>query len=198
MEYQDYNDYELVSFIAEGNEDAHDIIVQKYTPLVHNIASKMFSLCHNTGLEYADLTQEGMLGLFNAIETFDDQKDAVFYTYAKTCIKRNIITAVATAKRLKHRILNESISFDSDDFNNYLLKDDVNIPENIIINSDYANQILNQAHSKLTTKEVQVFELLISGFNYREIAELLEQDAKSIDNTIQRIKRKLRKILNGN
>lgn len=196
MEYQDYNDYELVNYIAEGNEDASEILIHKYTPLVNHIASQMFNLCTNTGLEYVDLKQEGMIGLMNAIDTFDDQKDAVFYTYAKTCIKRNILTTITTAKRLKHRILNESISFDSDDFNNYLLKDVVNIPENIIVDSDYTEKLLTQVHNKLTVKETQVFNLLIAGFNYKEIAELLEQDTKSIDNTIQRIKRKLRNILN--
>ncbi len=198
MEYQDYNDYELIQFISEGNEDAHDIMVEKYRPLVKNIAVKLINVSNNIGLEIADLEQEGMIGLLNAIDCFDESYESTFYTYARTCIKRSMISSITRAKRLKHRALNESLSFDSQDFSTQLLKDDNHIPENIIISEDYVNILINKSEKVLTNKEKQVFELLINGFTYKQIAQVLEKDTKSIDNAIQRIKKKLRDVLKKN
>lgn len=197
MEYQDYNDYELIQFISEGNEDAHDIILEKYRPLVKNIAGKLMTVSRNIGLEMADLEQEGMIGLINAIDSFDYDKESTFYTYARTCIKRSMITSIIQAKRLKHKALNESLSFDSEDFSVQSLRDDINIPENIIVDEDYMQDIMARLNKKLTDSEKQVFELLVMGFHNKEISHILEKDYKVIDNTIQRIKRKFKKIINS-
>ena len=149
MNYKDFNDYELVNFVAEGNEDANEIIMEKYRPIVKKFAFKMMNICQNTGLEMSDLEQEGMLGLVHAIETFSDQKDTSFYTYAKTCIERAIISIVISSKRLKHKILNESLSFDSDDLdNNKYLKDDLTNPENILMDLDTEGYIINKMKDK--------------------------------------------------
>lgn len=197
MDYRDYNDYELLNYVAEGNEDANNIVYEKYKPLIRSISLKFISNCENTGLELVDLEQEGMIGLTQAINSFSDQKDASFYTYAKTCIRRSIITAVVTAKRKKHQILNESLSFDNDDIScEKILKDNQMNPENIIVGLDMEDNLINKIKNKLTDLEDQVFQLMISGFGYKEIAELLDKDKKSIDNTIQRVKSKIRDIIN--
>ena len=78
MEYKDFNDYELLNYIQEGNEDANNIIIKKYEPLINKIAMKMLPYCKNNGLEKSDLVQEGMIGLNHAIERYHEQKDVLF------------------------------------------------------------------------------------------------------------------------
>ena len=197
MEYKDFNDYELLSYIAEGNEDANNIIIKKYEPLINKIATKMLPFCKNNGLEKSDLIREGMIGLNHAIERYQEKEDVLFYTYAKKCIERKIISVVISSNRNKNKILNESISYDDDE--NLLLnfiKSQTPSPEEEVLNLELEEHLIIKIKSNLTDLEEQVFSLLISGFKYREIATILDKDNKSIDNTIQRIKTKIRKLLN--
>ena len=199
MKYQDYNDFELLSLIQEGNEEANNIILKKYEPLINSIASKMISYSNSKGLEKSDLIQEGLIGLNSAIERFNENKDVTFFTYAKTCVERRMISILVSANRKKHRILNDSISIDDDElFLDKFLKDDSLNPEDKIINEEEIEKLISKIESKLTDFENQVFDLLISGFNYKEIAEILDRDNKSIDNAIQRLKSKVKKQLNYN
>jgi len=192
----DYNDYELISYICEGNEEANNIMLEKYQPLINSISLKMIKYCGNNGIDYNDLKQEGMIGLTHAINTFSDQKNSSFYTYAKTCIERKIISAVISSNRLKHKVLNESISYDSDD--NILdktLKDERNNPEKIVTSIDMENHLIENVKKKLTDFEEQVFELMLSDFTYKEIADILDKETKSIDNAIQRIRNKVKETI---
>lgn len=195
MDYKDYNDYELLNYIAEGNEDANNIIIKKYEPLIIGIANKMLSYCKNNGLDKNDLIQEGMIGLNHAIDRYHEQGDTLFYTYAKKCIERKIISVVIGSNRNKNRILNESVSYDDDE--NLLLKvlkDTSPNPEELMVDMEHEKDFILKVKETLTDLESQVFELLISGFKYKEIAEILDKDQKSIDNAIQRIKNKIKKV----
>lgn len=195
MNYKDYNDYELLSYIAEGNEDANNILIKKYEPLINKIAVKMLPYCKNNGLDINDLIQEGMIGLNHAIERYQEMENILFYTYAKTCIERKILSVVIKSNRIKNKILNESVSYDDDE--NLLIKfikSENPSPEEQIMNLELEENLVNKIKSKLTDLEDQVFELLISGFKYKEIASILDKDEKSIDNAIQRIKSKIRGI----
>ena len=197
MEYKDFNDYELLDYIAEGNEEANNIIIKKYEPLINKIAIKMLGFCKNNGLEKSDLVQEGMIGLNHAIERYHEQKDVLFYTYAKKCIERKIISVVISSNRNKNKILNESISYDDDE--NLLLKfikSQTPSPEEEILNLELEEDLLQRIKVILTDLEEQVFTLLISGFKYKEIAQILDKDEKSIDNAIQRIKTKIKNNIN--
>ncbi|MFV0249567.1 MAG: sigma-70 family RNA polymerase sigma factor [Bacilli bacterium] len=200
MNYRDYNDYELLDYIAENSEEANEIIYKKYEPLIIKFARKIYPYAKNSGLEINDLTQEGRLGLSKAIDQYSDSKDTLFYTYAKKCIERKIISSVLGARRLKHKLLNDSISFDYNDEegNNYSLdifvKDEKGNPENIIAYTESYNELLKLAEKELTELEYRVFELKLNGFDYKEISEILEKEQKSIDNALQRIKNKLKKI----
>lgn len=205
MDYKDYNDNELLSYIAENNEDASEIIYKKYMPLVTKIARKMYQYAGKTGIEVNDLIQEGMLGLSNAIHEYNEEKNTSFYTFAKTCIERKIFTAVTATKRLKHRPLNESLPLEvtrvTDDnliFLEEIIGDNKGNPENMLLDSENFNEILEFAKKELTDFELQVFELKISDFSYQEIADILDKELKSIDNALQRIKGKLRKLFNEN
>lgn len=196
MDYKNYNDYELLNYIAEGNEDANNIIIKKYEPLINKIAVKMLPYCKNNGLEKSDLMQEGMIGLNHAIDRYQERENILFYTYAKTCIERKIISVIISANRSKNKILNESISYD-DDENSLLkfVKSNEPSPEEEILNIELEETLLSKIKAILTDLEEQVFELLISGFKYKEIAEILDKDQKSIDNAKERIKSKIRKLL---
>ena len=195
MDYRDYNDYELIHYISENSEEANDIIFKKYEPLIVNTAKKMIRYTHNSSLELNDLIQEGMLALNDATHTFASSHETIF------CIENRMISVVIGSNRLKHKILNDSISIEStsDDGDRtnieYLFKNEQDNPENIILSEEYKQGLMEQAKAVLTPLELQVFELKINGFQYKEIAEMLDKDPKSIDNAIQRIKNKLKEYI---
>ena len=202
MDYRDYNDHELLMYISESNDVANEVMFTKYRPFIITTANKMFKYCKNSGLEVNDLIQEGMLGLNSAINTYKDNKDNVFFTYAKKCIEGKMISLIIASNRQKYRLLNESISL-SDTLN----EDNIELEERIGDNSynpeyklfehETEEELINGFKHVLTDLEEEVFMLKISGFNYKEIAELLDKDSKAIDNALQRIKIKLKKYLNS-
>ena len=197
MNYDEINDYEVLSMVAD-NEDA-ELLFKKYKPLIVGLAKKIYNNNQNTGFDLNDLIQEGMIGFSTAINTFDENKDTTFFTYAKTCIERRLISLIKSASRLKHQILNESYSVedlaqDNKSLEN-LLEDSTSNPENKIIDDENTNELIRNIQKQLTPLESAVFELKISGFTYREIADILDKDSKSIDNAISRIKTKVQKYL---
>lgn len=198
MNYDNINDYEILSMVAD-NEDATELLFKKYKPLIVGLAKKIYNNTQNTGFDLNDLIQEGMIGFSTAINTFDENKDTTFFTYAKTCIERRLISLIKSASRLKHQILNESYSVedlaqDSKSLEN-LLEDSSSNPESKIIDDENTNELIKNIQKQLTHLESAVFELKISGFTYREIADILDKDSKSIDNAISRIKTKVQKYL---
>ncbi len=196
MNYKEYNDYELLDYIHSCNEEANEILIYKYRPLTISIAKKMLSYCHG-GVDLNDLIQEGMLGLNDAINSFREDKEANFSTYAKLCIERRIYSLVRNTRAYKNKILNESLSIE-DDEENYIdpfLADNKNNPESMVEEYDYQQNIILKLEQQLTDFEKQVFELKKNDFNYKEIADILEKDVKAIDNAIQRIKIKLKNIM---
>ena len=195
MNYSDFNDYELIEYANENNEDANNILIKKYEPLIHSIANRMLKSCSYIGLEESDLVQEGMIGLNHAISYFNEQKDIIFYTYAKTCIERRMISTIIAAKRLKHRVLNESISLNADNEDvsfDKILKDESSNPEKIVMDSEETEKLIESIKGSLTDFELQVFELMLSYFKYGEIAEILDKEKKQVDNSMQSIKNKVR------
>ncbi len=197
MKFDSMNDYELISYINEHNEEANNILIEKYEPLIKKIALKMINYCSGSGLDVNDLVQEGRIGLNHAVSYYNDQKNITFYTYAKTCIERKIISAVIANKRQKNKILNESVSYDIDDEDkNFerVLKDETSNPEKIIMDLVVREKLIERIKLCLTEFEEKVFDLLLSGFTYREIAGILDKEDKQIDNAIQRIKNKVKDL----
>lgn len=201
MNYRNFNDNELLSYISESNEEANTILFKKYEPLIMATAKKMYKYCKYSGLELNDLVQEGMLGLNLAINHYDEQKDTTFYTFAKKCIERKMISVIMGTKRLKHKILNESLSLEGTDGDGRVvgleafISDNKTDPELMIINNEEETELVYNIRKRLTDFEGQVFELKISDFNYREIAEILDKTPKAIDNALQRIKVKAKEEL---
>lgn len=198
MRYKDYNDYELLSFINEADETANEILFEKYKPLIVNTATKMINYCKGTSLEINDLIQEGMLGLNIAINRFNNNKEASFYTYAKKCIETKMISMVVASRRLKHKILNDSISLEYSNEDGQtiniekFLSDDKSNPEEQILNDEQETELIDRINEMLTDFEQQVFTLKNNGFDYKEISEILDKDIKSIDNALQRIRHKIK------
>ena len=197
MNYKDFNDYELLDHIHSCNEDANEIMIYKYRPLTVNLAKKLIKYC-NGGIDLNDLIQEGLVGLNEAINSFREDKETNFGTYAKLCIERRMYSLVKSTRTYKNKILNESISLEDEDETNIdrFLVDNTTNPSEMVEENDYQEKVLNALNNQLTDLEKQVFELKKNDFNYKEIAEILDKDPKVIDNTIQRIKAKLKKILN--
>lgn len=198
--YRDLNDYELISYVSENNEEAKEIIFEKYQPLIHDRARKLFKYCKNNGAEENDLVQEGMIGLNDAIKTFQDSKDAIFYTYALKCINSRIISYIVKLGRLKNKILNDSLFLElnnqdeTNKFGKNLIDNSYN-PEEILMNEEKKNEIMNIIEKKLNETEKEIINLKINGFKYKEIADILGKDTKYIDNCIQKCKNKIKEEL---
>lgn len=203
MEYRDFNDFELLSYVSENNEQASYILFKKYEPLIVSIASKYANYCSSLGLDINDLIQEGRIGLNKAMHKYEENKENTFYTFAKICIERKIKSAIVMAKRQKHRVLNESLSIDSyiSDTNisfEKIIGNYDNEPEKILIDFELKGEILEFARNNFSDIEYQVFELYKDGFDYKEISLILDKDIKVVNNALQRIKYKLKnKLLNN-
>ena len=195
MQYKDYNDYELISLAQEQNEDAINIIYEKYKPVIYKKCRKYLPLLK--GIELCDLTQECYIILNQTIKSFNQDNNNTFYTFFTFCIDRYLINEYKKNNNTKNKILNESISLDSTDEDNNSLMDiisDNKTPELEISNNEEFNELYQQILSKLTDLEECVFILKINNFSYKEIASILDKDIKSIDNATQRIKLKINKL----
>ena len=194
MKYRDYNDYELIDYVSENNDDAREIVYEKYKPIIIKNAQSFIKTNGNQGIDINDLIQEGMIALNYAVNNFDSKKDTTFYTYAMKCVKGRMISAINASLRLKQKLLNESISIEQIGIEK--LGDNNNNPENIVMNVEDKIELIDKINKILTKTEQEVFKLKMEGFNYKEIAEILNKTPKSIDNAIQRIRNKTKNLLN--
>jgi RNA polymerase sporulation-specific sigma factor len=192
-----YNDYELVAMAQEHNEDATNMLYEKYRPLIVKKSREVYRFVENKGVDINDVIQEALIGFEEAIRSFDQNDKALFYTFATICLDRQLKSMVLKFSRDKHRILNEAISFDDvgEEVNILdFIYDDNDNPENELLSEEATEELIKNIGSILTTFELEVFKLRIMGYNNRDIAVILNKDVKSISNTLQRIKMKLRKL----
>lgn len=189
-------DEELVKFYRDGSHQAVDILVQRYKNFVRSKVRTNFFV----GADREDLIQEGMIGLFKAINDYDIRRKASFRSFASLCIKGQISTAFKTATRQKHMALNTSISLDKplfvEDENKTTLMDILRFdcsqgPEEVLVHKEKMNDIEKQLNTNLSKLEASVLQLYLEGQSYYEISEKLGKPTKSVDNALQRIKRKL-------
>lgn len=187
--FKNLDDNELVLLANSGDKAAEEQLALRYTRLV-KICSRPFFLVGGDG---EDLIQEGMLGLLSAIREFDLSMNATFKTYAEICVKRRIYSAIKMALRKKHEPLNQMVSFD-DVLSDESLSTDSSfrrIPEEQVLAQESADEII-QTYSRCLSKfEVNILELYLNGLSYSEIAEDVGRSEKSVDNAVQRIRRKL-------
>ncbi|MDD3971143.1 MAG: sigma-70 family RNA polymerase sigma factor [Clostridia bacterium] len=187
---------QLINKAKNGDVIAMDVLLKKYAFLVRKRANGLFLI----GADKDDLIQEGMIGLFKAVISYNEDKDASFDTFASLCINRQMISAIRGANRYKHKLLNEYIPIYSDENQQETqyavsIPDNKFNPENIITQEETIEHILSKISSRLSKMESDVFDLLIEGQTITFMCKTLEKDAKSIDNAIQRVKNKVRNIL---
>lgn len=193
--YDNLPDEQIVELSSEGEKMATEYILAKYKNLVRAKAKAFFLV----GADKEDLVQEGMIGLFKAIRDFDPTKQASFRGFAEMCIKRQLITAVKTAARQKHIPLNSYISLSKPVYEDEAERTLVEVlaqreavdPEEMFIRREKAEALETEISQKLSNLEQTVFSLYLGGMNYQEIALELDRPPKSIDNALQRIKKKL-------
>lgn len=201
--YEDYNDFELLYLTCSENEEAYDILYNKYKPMVEIKAKKYLRYAQSRGLDLNDLIQEGMIGLSEAIRDFKTQKKVKFSTFANMCIERQINSAITKANRIKHRSLNESLSLDdkvsNDDKSLIETIFDTNDtdPSNYLINKETTKEFYDKVTEKLTPFEFEVLCLRLKNFDYKEISNHLNKSYKSVDSALQRIKNKLKLIFDS-
>ncbi len=196
MNFEKNTDEELILLIRNGNEEATEYLLQKYTPLVRKSSRTLYLI----GADTEDLSQEGMIGLFKAIQNYQEDTTASFYTFARLCIDRQIYSAIKASNRKKHSPLNSYISFYSqlneDDaplIDNLAAGNNSN-PEQIILERENASHFMDLLQSHLSKMEKAVLPLYLDGQSYADIAASLNKPMKSIDNAIQRIREKVRKL----
>ncbi|WP_301110164.1 RNA polymerase sporulation sigma factor SigH [Sporosarcina sp.] len=189
------SDEEMIEQIHQGNSDVLDYLITKFQPIVRLKARTYFII----GGDREDIVQEGMIGLYKAIRDYRPDRLSSFKVFAELCITRQIITAIKTATRQKHIPLNTSISLDKpmyDEDQERTLLDIISgstldDPEDLMIHKENFSFMEEEMNKVLSALEKEVLTLYLEGQSYREISEVLNRQVKSIDNALQRIKRKL-------
>ena len=192
--YELLQDEELITKIKDGDKNALNYLMEKYKELVNMKVSKYYIV----GAEKEDIFQEGMIGLYKAIKSYSEDKNTSFKTCENMCIERHLITAIKTYKRKKHMPLNSYLSlntsaYDDEDntelldvFNNNAVED----PLDTITKKEYYKTVENVIDKSLSNFEKQVLARFMKGESYIDIANKLDAPVKSIDNAIQRIRKK--------
>lgn len=185
--YDSYSDEELIDLLRDGDDSPTDYLMNKYKNLVRKNARSMYIL----GADEEDLIQEGMIGLYKAIRDFDSGRDASFITFAQLCVSRQMYTAIQAAGRQKHMMLNSYTSIYEEDFQ----KEGGANPEDEFLDRERALLIEESFEKELSPFEKQVLDLKLVGLDYKETAALLGRDVKSVDNALNRLKTKLKRVI---
>ncbi len=190
-EYHRTTDEQLCARVAAGDRGAEEALVLRHTRLVRMCARPFFL----AGGDSEDLIQEGMLGLLAAIREFRPDRGARFATYAQVCIRRRIISAVRAAAGGKHAPLNDYVSLEPSLLLADLEPSAPSNPEDVVIHQEALRALESAIASKLTPLEGQVLSRFLAGSSYAEIAEAVGRSPKSVDNAVQRIRRKVARHL---
>lgn len=197
-------DEELLREVALGNNLAEELLYSRYKPVVRSRARNYFLV----GADNEDLLQEGMIGLYKAVCSYSADRNVPFLNYAVLCIDRQILTAVKLANRKKHIPLNDYISFhqplnsvspeNSETLADVLTEKDGQDPEDEFIGKESLQYLFGEMNSHLSAFEKKVFQLYAKGMSYQQISASLNKPLKSVDNAIQRIKKKVELIRSSN
>ncbi len=199
MILQGLKDEELIKLYRDGNEDAIDIIFERYKYLVRKKAKAMYI----AGGDNDDLIQEGMIGLYKAVRDYNEDRQASFATFAGMCINRHMMSAVTASNRKKNIPLNSYVSFDApadgDEQSGtklveVLKPDNEQNPEYMFIDREHTRLLEDKIVSALSVYEKKVLDMYLEGKDYIEIAKELNKQPKSVDNAIQRIRIKVARI----
>jgi len=194
-----HTDEQLAEMAASGNREAEELLVSRYHRMVRTCARPFFL----AGGDSEDLTQEGMVGLVKAVREYDPEKEASFRTFAEICIRNRLYSVLRSAARDKHKALNQSVSLDTPDFDsNSYTSGPSNMaqrnPEDDMIDREHTAALLSGVRKQLSEFEAKILEYYLDGLSCREIAETVGKAPKSVDNAVQRIRRKVaQQLLSG-
>ncbi len=196
---QDLEDTDLVARARSGEDRCLEALIQRYRNFARAKARSYFL----AGSDKEDVVQEGMIGLFKAIRDFDLAQETPFRAFAELCISRQILTAIKTANRNKHQPLNSSVSFETPIYGedsgrsiaDTLVSATQSDPAEMLVSAEEIDALRDSMIENLTQLEGDVLRLYMAGKSYEEIAGTLGNHVKSIDNALQRIKRKLHRHL---
>jgi len=192
----DVDDHYLVALAKGGRADAYDRIVRRYFSFVRLKASSYFLI----GGDSDDLIQEGLVGLYKAVRDYRTDRESSFRNFAELCITRQIITAVKTATRNKHTPLNQSVSFSiapsasgeaEPSLDEMLPGPTARDPVNQVISTEELHALVGCLSTALSELESSVLVLYLDGYSYEVVAERVGCDTKTVDNALQRVKRKV-------
>ncbi|HNV34888.1 MAG TPA: RNA polymerase sporulation sigma factor SigH [Bacillota bacterium] len=197
--FNELTDEAIVEYAREGSTEAAEYLIHKYKNFVRSKARSYFLV----GADREDIIQEGMIGLYKAIRDFRSDKQVYFRSFAELCVTRQIITAIKTATRQKHIPLNSYVSLNKpiyDEESDRTLMDvlsgnHIADPEEMIISREEMQDMESEMTGSLSDLEMKVLLSYLDGRSYQEIADDLDRHIKSIDNALQRIKRKVEKYL---
>lgn len=195
MNYIEENDNEILHMISENNEEAKEYLVNKYKDVISYTINKYVSNHPLIGFEEKDLYQEGLIGLLSAMETYQDSKDAKFSTYASRCIENRIATAINRAMNTKNKNLNDSISLDYVDPSTGTSLYDFIGSSGIIddmISKENCDELIKFGDNHLKGFEKEVFMLKVEDYTNEEIAAILKEDKRKVENALFRIRNKLK------
>ena len=200
--YGTMTDEDIVLLCHQGDTTAEEYLLNKYKNFVRSKARSYFLI----GADHEDIVQEGMIGLYKAIRDYKHEKLSSFRAFAELCITRQIITAIKTATRQKHIPLNSYVSLNKPLYDeesdrtllDIIMEGNAGNPEDMIINQENLGNIQQKINEVLSGLEQEVLSAYLDGKSYQEIAESLGRHVKSIDNALQRVKRKLEKYLEEN
>lgn len=199
--YEQKKDEELVLMAQNGDEAAQEYLLDKYKSLVRAKSRAYFLI----GADSEDIIQEGMIGLYKAVRDYNEEKNASFRSFAELCVNRQMITAIKAATRQKHQPLNSYVSLNrpvyeeesEQTYMDFLQSSSSALlnPEALLIGQENKSFLENQMVKNLSSFETRVLVLYLQGRSYFEIAHVLDKPEKSIDNALQRVKKKLEKFL---
>lgn len=195
MNYIEENDNEILHMISENNEEAKEYLVNKYKGVISYTINKYVSNHPLIGFEEKDLYQEGLIGLLSAMETYQDSKDAKFSTYASRCIENRIATAINRAMNTKNKNLNDSVSLDYVDPSTGTSLYDFIGSSGIIddmISKENCDELIKFGDNHLKGFEKEVFMLKVEDYTNEEIAAILKEDKRKVENALFRIRNKLK------
>ncbi|MBQ8909066.1 MAG: sigma-70 family RNA polymerase sigma factor [Clostridia bacterium] len=190
-----YSDEELLNKAQVGDDDALNELLDKYKSLVNKISRSYFLL----GGEMEDIVQEGMIGLYKAIKHYAPDKQASFKTFASTCIKHQIQTAVKMASSEKNKMLSTALPIaekvsheeDAEETLEIVLPSSIPLPDDTVLEKEHFTEIKQSILKTLSPLEIKILSLYLKGYSYNEISNIADISKKSIDNGLSRIKHKL-------
>ena len=201
MNYNDIDDGELLLMLHEASEDAKDILFEKYKYIIDVEIRKYTNVAKKLGYDLNDLYQDALVGFSDALVSYRDDRNSALSSFITLCVDRKLLASIIKAGRKKNKLLNDSLSLEytyssfASPLMDLLSDNSANDPLENILKEENLKELITKIENGLSKSEYEVYSLMINGLKYDEIATLLNKSYKQVDNTIQRVRNKIKKIL---